>query len=260
MLASVAGSVVAGSSAQIGFSPQSVDAGVGATVAVDVTVANVDPDPGLAAYDLTLQFDSAIVRLDDLSDSGFITSGENVVICVTGQIDNAGGSVNATCTAIPLLGAPGVSTTEAVALLHASFTTLAVGTSSLTLSGSLSGPAGTAIAASFGGGAIRVTASQPAPSPTAARAASATPATVASPAVSATASPTPAGATPVAGTPTRIARTTVAGTPKVPATGDGGGHGESLRNWIVLLVAAAAAIGVTGSFFVWRRLRRKNGS
>ena len=149
MLALAAGNVAAGGGAQIAFSPQSANASVAAAVAVDVTVANVDPDPGLAAYDLILRFDPAVVRLDDFSDSGFTTSGENVVICVTGQIDNAGGSVNATCTAIPLFGAPGVSTTNAVTLLHASFTALAAGVSSLTLSGSLSGPTGTAIAASF---------------------------------------------------------------------------------------------------------------
>jgi hypothetical protein len=261
MLALAARNVVAGSSAQISFSPQSVDASVGAAVAVDVTVANVDPDPGLAAYDLTLQFDPAVVRLDDFSDSGFITSGENVVICVPGQIDNAGGSANATCTAIPLFGAPGVSTTEAVALLHASFTTLAAGTSALTLSGLLSGPTGTAIAASFGGGTIRVNASQPASSPTTAVAASATLLTVASPAVTATASSTPrVEATPIASPHTRAAPAPPTKTHQASAPSTGGGHGTSILILVVLLAAGAVAIGVTGSFFVWRRLRGKNGS
>jgi hypothetical protein len=261
MLALAAGNVVAGSGAQVSFSPQSVNASVGATVAVDVTVANVNPDPGLAAYDLTLQFDPGVVRLDDLSDSGFITSGENVVICVPGQIDNAGGSANATCTAIPLFGAPGVSTTEAVPLLHASFTTLAVGTSALTLSGSLSGPKGTAIAASFGGGTIRVTASQPASSPTTVVAASATPSTVASPAVTATASSTPrAVATPIASPRTRAAPAAPTKTPQASAPSNGGGHGTSVRTLIALLTAGAVAIGVTGSILIGRRLRRRNGS
>lgn len=150
------GHAAAGDSARVSFSPQSAAAAMGESVAVDVMVSNVGPDPGLASYDLVLTFDPTVVRLDSLSDSGFITNGENVVICVTGEIDNAGGSVNATCDAIALFGAPGVATTAAVPLLHASFTALADGTSALRLSGTLSGPEGTPIAATFDAGAIDV--------------------------------------------------------------------------------------------------------
>lgn len=261
LLALAARTGAAGGGAQIAFWPQSVDASAGATVAVDVTVANVDPSPGLAAYDLTLAFDPAVLRLDDFSDSGFITSGENVVICVTGKIDNAGGSADATCTAIPLFDAPGVSTTDPVALLHASFTALAAGTSPLTLSGSLSDPAGTAIPASFGSGTIHVTAVSAAASPTAAI--PATPSPASQPAVSATANQTPpANATPVASTPTRTPRAAVAGTPRAPETGNGGG-GTSPRTWAALLAAGAAAIAITGALLAGWRLRgkkRPNGS
>jgi hypothetical protein len=238
-----------------------VSASAGATVAVDVTVANVDPKPGLGAYDLTLRFDPAVVRLDDFNDSGFVTSGENVVICVTGQIDNAGGNVNATCTAIQLFGAPGVSTTAAVALLHASFTTLAAGTSPLTLAGSLSDPSGAAIAASFGSGTIRVTAAAPGVSPTTAIATSAHSSPTSQPAVTATVSATPRVTTaPIAGTAARTTPAAVGGTPRVPETGNGSGNGTSVRIWIGLLAAAAVAIGVTGSILFARRLRRKQHS
>ena len=260
ILALAGGSVAAGSTIQVSFSPQSVSASVGATVAVDVTVANVDPEPGLAAYDLTLSFDPAVVRLDDFSDSGFVTSGENVVICVPGQIDNARGSANAICTAIQLFAAPGVSTTEAVALLHASFTTLAAGTSALTLTGSLADPAGTPIAASFRSGTIRVTAAAPAPSPTTAMTAVPRSSPAPRPVVTATVSPAPrATATPAAGTAARTRPTATPGAPKVPETGNGGGDGTSVRILVALLLAAAAAIAIAGSVLVGRRLRRPNG-
>ena len=247
---------VAAGGAQVGFSPQSVEAAVATTVAVDVTVANVDPKPGLGSYDLTLAFDPAVVRLDSFSDSGFITSGENVVICVTAKIDNAGGSVNAICTAIPLFGAPGVSTANAVALLHASFTTLAAGTSPLTITGSLSDPSGAAIPTTFGSGIIRVAAVPFAPSSTPAATPTATSAPPSQPGVTATLSPTPrASATPVARTAVRT--TPARGTPKVAQTEDGGEGGTSGRVIVVSLLAAAAMIGVTGSALVWRRLRVK---
>lgn len=163
IFALVGSSAYAGGGVEISFSPESTSTTVGATVAVDVNIANVVPDPGLAGYDLILTFDPAVVRLDSLDDSGFVESSENVVICVTGEIDNVGGSVNANCTAIPLSGAPGVSTTAPVALLHGSFTGVGPGASPLTLSGTLSGPDGSPIAASFGSGAIEVTAAAPPP-------------------------------------------------------------------------------------------------
>ena len=203
LLAVPADDALAGGSMQVSFSPESTSTTVGSTVAVDVNVANINPDPGLAAYDLILTFDPAVVRLDSLSDSGFVTGSENLVICVTGRIDNTGGSVNANCTAIPLFGAPGVSTMDAVALLHASFTTLAAGTSTLTLSGSLSGPDGAPIAATIGSGSIEITAAVSAPTaaalaPTAAVATQATAETVAFP-VAGTRLPDEASAWPVWG-------------------------------------------------------------
>jgi len=214
----LAGKALAGGGAQVDFSPQSANASVGEKVTVDLTVANVAPDPGLASYDLTLRFDPAVVRLESFSDAGFVTSGKNVVICVPGLIDNVGGSANATCTAIPLFGQPGVSTAGPVVLLHASLTALAAGTSPLTLSGSLSGPKGTPISASFGSGSIRVTGG-----------------TAAGPA-------TPA----------------ISRAPQAPPAGTGGGHGESLRNVAIMLAAGAAAVGVAGSVLVWRGLRGKD--
>ncbi|MCH7721119.1 MAG: hypothetical protein IH988_09060 [Planctomycetes bacterium] len=64
-----AASALAGGGTQVSFSPASASATVGSTVAVDINVANVSPEPGLAAYDLVLSFDATVVRLDSLTAS-----------------------------------------------------------------------------------------------------------------------------------------------------------------------------------------------
>ena len=167
MLALAAGSAAAGGGPEVQFSPAEAVAAAGEMVSIDITVSDIAAEPGLAGYDLVLTFDPNIVRLDSLTDSGFVTTGENLVICATGNIDNVGGSVNANCTAIPLFGAPGVSTAGPTPLLHASFTALAPGASALTLSGPLSSPDGTPLGATLGAGAITVLAQEPAADPTA---------------------------------------------------------------------------------------------
>lgn len=245
-------SAYATGSAAIAFSPQNVTATIGAAVAVDVTVANVDPNPGLAAYDLTLHFNPTVVRLDSLSDAGFVTTPQNLVICMTGQIDNVGGTVNATCTAIPLLGAPGVSAIDPVALLHASFTALAAGSSPLTLSGSLSSPTGIAIATSFASGTIHVTAAASASSPTAAPTTAATGSPAASPTPTVTASPTPpVAATTVAAIPATPSPTGVIAGVKAPATGNGGGSPGGNLTGIVLIGGAITAL-FASLLLLWR--------
>jgi len=241
--------------AAIAFSPQSAAATVGATVAVDVTVANVDPDPGLAAYDLTLKFNPVVVRLDSFSDAGFVTTGQNIIICVTGLIDNAVGTVNATCTAIPLFGLPGVPTAGPITLLHASFTALAAGSSPLVLSGSLSGPTGTPIAVSFSDGALLVTAPTPAASATATATPAATRTPAASPTPAAAASAVPATQTAtVAAVPSPTSTIAVV---KAPAVGSGGSAGRNLTG-IVLIGAAIAA--VIASLLLFWRSRVKNNA
>lgn len=244
----------AAGAATVAFSPPATSATVGATVAIDVTIANVDPSPGLANYDLTLHFDPAIMRLDSLKDSGFITSGDNVVVCATGNIDNAGGSVEAQCQAIPLSGAPGVSTGGPVALLHGSFTATAVGTSPLTLSGTLAGPSGTAIPASFSNGSIRVTATA-ATSPTAAAptlTSIASPVATATPAPEATATSTPTSAG-------AAVATTTAAEVRLPDTGSGNGQQAANLGAILTLTGAIAVILSSIAILLrqpWRRLTR----
>ncbi len=211
---------------------------------VDVTVAGVDAAASLGGYTIDITFNPAVVRLDSVVDSGFIKTGTTTVICETAPIDNVGGHSRSACATIPQPGSRGVSTVAPKALMHASFTALAPGTSALDLSGTtLDGVSRTPIEASLSNGSIQVTApgggapsatrdvptpaSTTVPSPTA-------PTTSATGAAVSTPTPTPAPAS---------SSTTPARTPsglRVPNTGDPGGGGSGSRR----LAAVAGLAGV----------------
>jgi hypothetical protein len=239
--------------AQLAFAPASATGPVGSTLNVDITVANVDPTPGLGGYSITLTFDPAIVHIASLQDSGFITSGQNIVICSTGALDNTAGTATAGCTAIPLFGAPGVSTAAPVALLHASFSGVAPGTSALSLAGStLTAPDGTAIAAAATGGSVTVSSGGPsAPSVTAGPgsvSASATASTTAQPSATAAAAETVTPAASVSASPAeQAAGTVLAGALKPPATGSGGRASGHWPLVALAVLAAAGALALTGA-------------
>ncbi len=246
-------SVLAAGQATVAFSPAAANATVGSSVAIDVTIANIDPSPGLANYDLTLHFDPAVVRLDSFVDSGFIRSGENVVVCATGKIDNGGGSVEAQCQALPLSGAPGVSTTGAVVLIHGSFTALAVGASPLTLAGTLAGPSGAAIPATFSSGSIHVNvAAASTPTTMATTAATASASATSNPAPTATATTIPASPGAATGTATSEGVT-------LPDTGDGGRSPSGNLAEIPILLGGIAALVISIGLSLrqpWRRHTR----
>ncbi len=145
---------------ELAFSPSSSTVGVGKSVNVDITVANVS---NLGGYNLYLQFDASAVHLSSLTDSGFVTNNpNNVVVCNSATIDNSAGTATDSCATQAIFGSPGpgVSTTSAVALMHASFTGVAPGTSQLTLNGTtLLDPDGIPLspAPTLGAGSITVT-------------------------------------------------------------------------------------------------------
>ncbi len=145
------------STAQLAFSPSSASVAVGSNVTVSITVANVS---NLGGYDVSLQFNPAIVHLASLEDSGFVRSGGNIVACNPATIDNSAGTAQDSCLTISPFGTPGpgVSTVTPKALLYASFTAIALGTSPLTLTGSdLLDPNGATITLTLGTGSITVT-------------------------------------------------------------------------------------------------------
>jgi len=223
---------------------------------VDVTVAGVDAAASLGGYTIDITFDPAVLRLDSVVDSGFIKTGTTIVLCGTATIDNVGGHSHSVCATLPQPGPRGVSTVEPKALMHASFTALAPGTSALDLSGTtLDGVSRTPIEASLSNGSIQVTAppggtpsaTRDVPTPASTREPSA-PATTASAAAAAVSTPTPASSS-----------TTPAGTPsglRVPNTGspDGGGPG-SRRLVAVAGLAVVLALAGAGGLALARRRR-----
>ncbi len=250
--------------AQLGFAPSASHAAPGATVAIDVTVADVT---GLGGYDLQLSFDPAVLRLGSLQDSGFVASSGNLVTCVPATIDNSTGHAVAACFTIPLFSSsPGAAATTPVPVIHASFVALRPGSSTLSLAGSdLKDAAGGLIPVTVSAGSVDVApaaAAAPSPTgsapsatsqaPTASPTADRTPAATSFADVSATATPpsTPAGAS--------AAATVAASVLGVPATGSaGGGHGDTAALVAVLAAFAAASIGA--GVLVVLRNRRASG-
>lgn len=146
-------------SAQLAFSPSSTSVAAGGSVAVDITVANVS---NLGGYDVHLQFNPAKVHVASMTDSAFVTSGGNIVVCNPATIDNSAGTATDACATVSIFGTPGpgVSTTGPTALLRVSFTGVGAGKSVLTLTGStLEDPNGAPIAATLGTGSITTVAS-----------------------------------------------------------------------------------------------------
>lgn len=127
------GHVAAAVDPALGFSPASTSAAVATPVPIDITVANVS---NLGGYDVWVSFNQAAVQLSSLSDSGFLGTGSNIIVCNTPSIDNVHGSGNLACGTFPfplVTPGPGVSTVNPTALVHAVFTGVANGSSPLGL-------------------------------------------------------------------------------------------------------------------------------
>jgi hypothetical protein len=129
---------------------------------VDVTVANVT---GLGGYEAWISYDSSVVQLKSLTDSGFLENqGQNLVVCDGPTITPGYGylacSILAALTPVP----PSAGATP-VPIVHAAFVPVAHGTSALGLTALASGTPettmlldinNTPIGASLGGGNITV--------------------------------------------------------------------------------------------------------
>ena len=143
--------------ATISVSPASVQVRPGDDVAIDYLVGDVGPLPGIGGYVLSVRFDPAVLELVTLLDGGFVTGGDNVVICGPTAIDNDAGIGVLFCAAVPLFGAPGVSTTQPVVLARSLFRARAPGMSVIDLEGTyLQGPNSEAIASTLSNGSVTV--------------------------------------------------------------------------------------------------------
>lgn len=249
--------------ATISVSPASVQVRPGDDVAIDYLVGDVGPLPGIGGYVLSVRFDPAVLELVTLLDGGFVTGGDNVVICGPTAIDNDAGIGVLFCAAVPLFGAPGVSTTQPVVLARSLFRARAPGMSVIDLEGTyLQGPNSEAIASTLSNGSVTVspreeqvaataTAAPPTATSTASVAGAAPTATATVPAVLTRTSATPESSStkPAAGTLSNV---------DAPRAGSGATDDSELMWWVTgIVVAGAGMLGLGG--WAAMRFRRRSG-
>lgn len=253
--------------ATISVSPASVQIRPGDDVAIDYLVGDVGPLPGIGGYVLSVRFDPAVLELVTLLDGGFVTGGDNVVICGPTAIDNDAGIGVLFCAAVPLFGAPGVSTTQPVVLARSLFRARAPGMSVIDLEGTyLQGPNSEAIASTLSNGSVTVSPreEQVAATATAAPPTATSTASVAGavPTATATAAATvPAVLTRTSATPESSSTKRAAGTLSnvdAPRAGSGTTDDSELMRWVTgIVVAGAGMLGLGG--WAAMRFRRRSG-
>lgn len=252
--------------AVMSVTPATATASVGDDIALDVNAANIAASPGLGGYLIVLTWDPAVLTLTSITDAGWVTGGQVVVVCSTPTIDNGAGTAEADCTPILSFGA-GVSTSAPHALAHAVFHAKAAGTTGIDLTSSnLLNPSSVAMTSTLTGGSVTVVAptstpvSTPSPGATSTAQPTRTP-TTAPPTGTAVSQPTPQAITPTPSTkPTQETLSKV----EVPRTGSGtpaSAERSGTAWWIPGLTAAGVALLAMGGVaaFRWARRRTDHG-
>ena len=135
-----------------------------ATFQVSVFVAQVTNPTGLGGYDLYLHFDPTIIRAEAVTDSGFVLSTGNIVVCLPPQIDNTAGLAIQSCVTIPLFVVNGPTATAPQLLATAIFQPVSPRVSILSLDGTtLSDPFGAPLAVTLANSQITVAPPPPPP-------------------------------------------------------------------------------------------------
>ena len=101
---------------------------------IDVVVDDVTNEQGLGGYTLVMSYDPAIVSALAVEDGGFVTGGDNAVVCPSTGIDNDAGRLAIFCFTIPLFSEPGVTTATPRVLATVQFEPLALGATTLDIS------------------------------------------------------------------------------------------------------------------------------
>ena len=240
----------------ISVAPATASADAGDDVALDIDAANIPAQPGLGGYLIVLKWDPAVLVLTSFTDTGWVTSGEIVVICTTPMIDNTSGTAEADCT--PIIGfGSGVSTTAPNALAHAVFHAKAPGSTAIDLSGSsLLNSSNVALTTTLANGSVTVAAA-PTATPSPVGTSTAEPTNTPS-AASATSTPVPQ-ATPQPISPTSSTKPAQETLSKVdvPRTGSVAAADTSGPRWkIPALAAVGAALLGLGGLAAFRMGRR----
>lgn len=252
--------------ARMAVSPSAIAVTSGEEFTLDYTVADVAELPGIGRYVLALSWDAETLELISLVDAGFVTGGENIVFCGEPTIDNGAGQAVLFCAAIPIFGAPGVSTVEPVVFARSLFRAEDPGTTAIDLSGSyLEGPNEEAIDATISNGSVTVASAHLAPQPTATAQPERTtePTRAPVPSLEAEATTTDFAEQSPTRTESTFATPQTLVTMTAPVAGSGfrdQDAGTVNRTWLLGLAVAGMSVAAGGVAVYRRRYRRRENS
>ena len=144
--------------AQLWVDPPAQNVGLGdVPFEVRVMVDNVTTADGLGGYTLVMNFDPAILKGRTITDTGYVASTGNPVICPASAIDNDEGVLAHLCFTLPIIPAPGPQASNPQALVRISFEPVAAGTATLDISETtIVDPQGNTLAATTTNGQVTV--------------------------------------------------------------------------------------------------------
>ncbi len=135
---------------------------------VRILVHDVTSDQGLGGYTLVMTYDQSIVHARTITDSGFVASTDNPVICPASAIDNDDGRLAHFCLTIPIIPQPGPQTSEPQVLARVTFEPVGEGITALDISETtIIDPEGNELAASTSNGQVTIGSGDPSPTSTA---------------------------------------------------------------------------------------------
>ena len=103
---------------------------------VRILVDDVTTDQGLGGYTLVMDYDPNVLHALTITDSGFVASTGNAVVCPASAIDNDAGRLAHFCFTIPIFSQPGPQTSDPQVLARVTFEPVGEGATSLDISGS----------------------------------------------------------------------------------------------------------------------------
>jgi len=114
-------SVFAQGGPELFVQPSPLTVQVGETFDVNLMVESVTTADGLGGYTLAMAYDPAVIHGLAITDTGFVDSAENAVLCPSTGIDNDTGNLAHFCFTLPLIPEPGPTTSTPEALVTVSF-------------------------------------------------------------------------------------------------------------------------------------------
>ena len=135
---------------------------------VRILVDNVTTNQGLGGYTLVMDYDPNVLHALTITDSGFVASTGNAVVCPASAIDNDAGRLAQFCFTIPIFSQAGPQTTDPQVLARVTFEPVGEGATTLDIGGStLTDPQGNTTLAPTANGEVTVRLNPTSTAPTA---------------------------------------------------------------------------------------------